>query len=64
MIDISDGIGKDLREVMKESSVGVSLEAKKLPISDNIIDDNNAIERALSDGEDFELCLYNFSVGI
>ncbi|MFH0839044.1 MAG: thiamine-phosphate kinase [Candidatus Omnitrophota bacterium] len=51
MIDISDGLAKDLSHIIKESKVGAMLYEAHIPISKNCKD----IKHALSDGEDFEL---------
>ena len=62
MIDISDGLSTDLHHLARESGVGAQIEAAALPISDDAralaaTDDpaRDALERALHDGEDFEL---------
>lgn len=60
MIDISDGLCQDLGHILKASGVGAVLELDKIPVSQ---DANKmakgkvhaALQRALSDGEDFEL---------
>jgi thiamine-monophosphate kinase len=60
MIDISDGVATDLRHVCKASEVGAVLDLKSLPISAALLGLNlsqeETLHRALSDGEDFELC--------
>ena len=58
MIDISDGLGKDLREICQQSGVGASIDPDRLPLRENIrsLPRDEQLERALSDGEDFELC--------
>lgn len=59
MIDISDGIASDLRHICHESQVSVSLTKEKIPIRASVPSSSRqqALEHALSDGEDFELCL-------
>ena len=57
MIDISDGLAKDLREICHKSSVAGLLDLASIPIDQTIASHKNTIERALCDGEDFELCL-------
>ncbi len=66
MIDISDGFCQDLGHILKASKVGACLELDKIPVSADAYRDRSgntkqtcpfgvALERALSDGEDFEL---------
>ena len=51
MIDISDGLSRDLRHICRESRVGAILDADKVPIHP----DAAIFEHALHDGEDYEL---------
>lgn len=55
MMDISDGLASDLHHILRESNVGAVLFADRIPIRESIRSEPNAINRALSDGEDFEL---------
>jgi thiamine-monophosphate kinase len=61
MIDVSDGLASDLRRLCEASGVGAELEATRVPISDEAKRlagqgaGRSALERALFDGEDFEL---------
>ena len=60
MIDISDGLVQDLGHILKASKVGAVLELDKIPVSRDAKkksrgNEAKALERALSDGEDFEL---------
>lgn len=60
MIDISDGLSTDILHIADESRVGVQLEAKNIPISEETIKvtsmlDLNPIETALKSGEEYEL---------
>lgn len=58
MIDVSDGLLADLGHICQESGVGMALLAEAIPISDaarGTDGDASALERALTDGEDFEL---------
>lgn len=60
MIDISDGLAKDLHHICEESNCGAVLNAEAIPISDAArrlarTDGISELDHALSDGEDFEL---------
>lgn len=59
MLDVSDGLAADLHHMLDQSHVGAVLESDRIPISvDACRFNNNArtpLQRALSDGEDFEL---------
>lgn len=58
MIDISDGLAADLHHILEASGVGARVEATRLPLSPEIgllPADKSPLDRALSDGEDFEL---------
>jgi len=60
MIDISDGLVQDLSHILKSSKVGAVLDLGKIPVSSDAKklakgNSSKALERALSDGEDFEL---------
>ena len=48
MMDISDGLATDLRHILKASGVGAELDGSLIPR-------NGTLEKALYDGEDFEL---------
>ena len=59
-IDVSDGLSSDIGHIAKESNVGVSLFAEKIPVSDNLIFfcnrfEFNPVEFALAGGEDYTL---------
>lgn len=66
MIDLSDGLGGDIRHILTESgNLGARLNAASIPLHDDIrahfseemaTDPAAALRHALSDGEDFELC--------
>ncbi len=60
MIDISDGLLIDLSHICDESHVGYRLYLDKIPLSDEVmewegISGRDAVELALSGGEDYEL---------
>ena len=58
MIDISDGLSADLYHILEASGVGARVAAADLPLSPDIArmpGGKSALERGLSDGEDFEL---------
>jgi thiamine-monophosphate kinase len=60
MIDVSDGLARDLWHVARESGVGAVVDAASVPIAPALRRatkgrPDEALRRALSDGEDFEL---------
>lgn len=58
MIDISDGLAADVHHILRASRVGAILDAAAIPIHSDVQQmppDKAPLERALSDGEDFEL---------
>ncbi len=60
MIDISDGLIQDLSHILRASRVGARLDLEKVPVSRDAVKMARghllkARERALCDGEDFEL---------
>lgn len=60
-MDLSDGLAMDLRRLCDASLCGAELDAAALPLSEAVIaaesDPSKRIQRALGDGEDFELLL-------
>ena len=61
MIDISDGLSHDLRQICRQSRVGAVIDAGLVPIHPDALtasrDGRSPLEHALSDGEDHELLL-------
>ncbi|MCS7167156.1 MAG: thiamine-phosphate kinase [Gemmatales bacterium] len=60
MIDISDGLARDLHHLCEASRCGAILDSTKIPVSAaayQLQDGRSPLEHALSDGEDFELLL-------
>jgi thiamine-monophosphate kinase len=59
MIDISDGLSRDLGHICHESGVGAIVFAEKVPIHADAVsasrDGRSPLEHALHDGEDYEL---------
>lgn len=62
-IDISDGLSSDLGHILEASGgLGATLDASAIPIHPDAVemagsDGRSALDHALNDGEDFELCL-------
>ena len=61
MIDLSDGLSRDLRQICRQSGVGAVIEANSVPIHPDAVtvsrDGRTPLDHALSDGEDHELLL-------
>jgi thiamine-monophosphate kinase len=55
MIDLSDGLSRDLAHVCRESDVGAVVSAGSLPVHEDVRTQRHGFEHALSDGEDYEL---------
>src|SRR4051812_2388943 len=60
MIDLSDGLSRDLRHICRQSGVGAAIESSKIPIHADAVelsrrDGVPAVEHAVNDGEDHEL---------
>jgi thiamine-monophosphate kinase len=59
MIDISDGLARDLAHICQEGKVAAIVDAAAIPIHDDAIkmrrDGHSPLDHALRDGEDYEL---------
>ncbi|HPD15328.1 MAG TPA: thiamine-phosphate kinase [Planctomycetota bacterium] len=60
MIDISDGLARDLHHLLDESGVGATLWADRIPVSQDALRlaalyGRSPLDHALGDGEDYEL---------
>ena len=58
MMDISDGLSRDVPRLCRASGVGARLEAASIPVHDDVArydDGEDPLRHALDDGEDFEL---------
>jgi thiamine-monophosphate kinase len=57
-IDISDGLFADLGHILKASNVGAEVKLSHLPFSESLknLNKDQAIELALTGGDDYELC--------
>jgi thiamine-monophosphate kinase len=60
MIDLSDGLSRDLRHMCQQSGVGALIHADRVPIHDDAFaafrqDRVSPLDHALHDGEDYEL---------
>jgi thiamine-monophosphate kinase len=59
MIDLSDGLSRDLAHICRESGVGALVDAWEIPVHEDAVemrrDGHSPLEHALHDGEDYEL---------
>lgn len=68
MIDLSDGLSRDLPHICESSGVGAMLDTAAIPIHADAVtlasrDQISALEHAMNDGEDYEL-LYTCRPGV
>jgi len=58
MVDISDGLLRDLNHILTKSQVGAEIWVDRLPLSKTLqsLSDAQAIEWSLTGGDDYELC--------
>lgn len=55
MMDISDGIAKDLLRILAASGVGADIQLQQIPLHEPLTADVNGWRQAVSEGEDYEL---------
>ena len=55
-IDISDGLLADLDHIVKASHIGAEINVDALPLSEVVKTQTDAIDIALTSGDDYELC--------
>jgi thiamine-monophosphate kinase len=59
MIDLSDGLSRDIGHICRQSGVGALIDASLIPVHEDAIemrrDGHSPLEHALHDGEDYEL---------
>lgn len=60
MMDISDGIGSDIRHILEESGVGAVVDVDSIPVSEDLrafcrVVGQDVLDPAISGGEDYEL---------
>lgn len=55
MMDLSDGVSRDLPRLCRASGVGARVEAQRIPVHDDAPQGDAGLRAALDDGEDFEL---------
>ena len=59
VIDVSDGLVGDLRKLLESSAVGAEIDVDRVPISAALaqrFDSDDALQYALTGGDDYELC--------
>ncbi|MFI5380897.1 MAG: thiamine-phosphate kinase [Tepidisphaerales bacterium] len=66
MIDVSDGLSRDLRHICRESGLGAVIDAERIPLHADALELSKytgrpPIEHALHDGEDHELIVVGTS---
>jgi thiamine-monophosphate kinase len=55
MMDLSDGLARDLPRLLARSGIGARVHLDRLPVSPELHGRKDAVERALGEGEDYEL---------
>lgn len=55
-IDISDGLLADLKHIVEASNKGATVNVDQLPLSEAVKSQTDAIDIALTSGDDYELC--------
>lgn len=55
MMDLSDGLVRDLPRLLARSEAGARVHLERLPLALELLGARDAVERALSEGEDYEL---------
>lgn len=58
MMDLSDGLARDLRRICARSGAGADIRAHAVPVSPHVLETSDpatALRHALADGEDYEL---------
>ncbi len=60
MIDLSDGLASDLREICRESNVGASINLEQVPVAPGVLyweakRNLDPVQLALTGGEDYHL---------
>lgn len=55
MMDLSDGLARDLPRILKASGVGATVALECLPLAEPLMADRAGFESAVGEGEDYEL---------
>lgn len=55
-LDLSDGLAQDLGHILARSGVGADLRLEQLPLGEALRGRDDAVQLALSAGDDYELC--------
>ncbi|PCJ54949.1 MAG: thiamine-phosphate kinase [Planctomycetota bacterium] len=57
MMDLSDGLARDLPRILQASEVGAEIELTALPLGDSLSANQAGFESAVGEGEDYELLI-------